>query len=116
MDLQGGSCPAQVLAARQAVPYSRADVELMPDREEAAAQTETAMRASDACNAGGEADMAAVMRAVQSASVAAAAAAGVVRSFCSSSDGSLAVLAAYFVLMGHMAVQEGFSWHQRVLV
>lgn len=65
-------CLQQVKKARQALPYSRADVEVWPDEEEVACQRNAAMHAVDACQSSADLDMSAAMQTVETAAVAAA--------------------------------------------
>ncbi|BDA48717.1 hypothetical protein COCOBI_12-3990 [Coccomyxa sp. Obi] len=65
-------CRIRVVKARQALPYSTADVEVWPDEEEVAAQSSAAMHAVDSCNSSGEMDMSAVMQTIDTAARAAA--------------------------------------------
>ncbi|KAK9917745.1 hypothetical protein WJX75_007749 [Coccomyxa subellipsoidea] len=62
----------RVKKARQALPYSRADVEVWPDEEEVACQRNAAMLAVDACQSSADLDMSAAMQTVETAAVAAA--------------------------------------------
>lgn len=65
-------CCLKVVRAKQALPYSRADVEVWPDQEELNAQMGAAMHAVDRSQGNAEVDMSAAMSTVNSAATAAA--------------------------------------------
>lgn len=69
------------MSQRQAVPHSRADVEMLPDLEDVQDKMQLAMRAVDACPAGSDADMVLVMQSAHAAATAAASASTLVSRF-----------------------------------
>jgi hypothetical protein len=71
----------QVIRATQTVPYSRANVEILPDEEEIASQMDVAIGAVDEIDSRSELDMPRTMHAVSLAARAAAKASAQVRLF-----------------------------------